>query len=104
MSDSLVSENSRRLCSGITAFANVAESSAVSVSNDVGCSSPSIRTNGTFPTFRWRSLAPRSTVWRSSSSRSEEHTSEIQSRQYLVCRLLLEKKKKHLTYHHLLSQ
>src|SRR5947209_12372906 len=27
--------------------------------------------------------------------RSEEHTSELQSRQYLVCRLLLEKKKKH---------
>src|SRR3712207_8982931 len=28
-------------------------------------------------------------------SRSEEHTSELQSRQYLVCRLLLEKKKKY---------
>src|SRR3712207_8250541 len=28
-----------------------------------------------------------------SSCRSEEHTSELQSRQYLVCRLLLEKKK-----------
>src|SRR5258707_10843666 len=28
------------------------------------------------------------------ASRSEEHTSELQSRQYLVCRLLLEKKKK----------
>src|SRR5258707_2673515 len=27
--------------------------------------------------------------------RSEEHTSELQSRQYLVCRLLLEKKKSH---------
>src|SRR3712207_7751058 len=40
-------------------------------------------------------------------SRSEEHTSELQSRQYLVCRLLLEKKKntlhqtsKHNTYPH----
>src|SRR3712207_8034283 len=31
--------------------------------------------------------------------RSEEHTSELQSRQYLVCRLLLEKKKP-LTYPH----
>src|SRR3712207_8466480 len=30
--------------------------------------------------------------------RSEEHTSELQSRQYLVCRLLLEKKKKHRTH------
>src|SRR3712207_7076059 len=29
--------------------------------------------------------------------RSEEHTSELQSRQYLVCRLLLEKKKKPYT-------
>src|SRR3712207_8050707 len=29
-----------------------------------------------------------------SPPRSEEHTSELQSRQYLVCRLLLEKKKK----------
>src|SRR3712207_1273025 len=33
------------------------------------------------PSTRWRNL------------RSEEHTSELQSRQYLVCRLLLEKKK-----------
>src|SRR3712207_8111688 len=31
-------------------------------------------------------------------ARSEEHTSELQSRQYLVCRLLLEKKKN--TYHY----
>src|SRR5215203_7245084 len=39
--------------------------------------------------------APRARSRRSSGSpRSEEHTSELQSRQYLVCRLLLEKKKK----------
>src|SRR3712207_8861276 len=31
--------------------------------------------------------------------RSEEHTSELQSRQYLVCRLLLEKKKKTTAKH-----
>src|SRR3712207_7316127 len=31
--------------------------------------------------------------------RSEEHTSELQSRQYLVCRLLLEKKKNNLRPH-----
>src|SRR3712207_8638217 len=30
--------------------------------------------------------------------RSEEHTSELQSRQYLVCRLLLEKKKQHCLF------
>src|SRR3712207_7036847 len=35
-----------------------------------------------------------------SKSRSEEHTSELQSRQYLVCRLLLEKKKNTLVQHH----
>src|SRR5947209_10962340 len=35
------------------------------------------------------------TAWR--RPRSEEHTSELQSRQYLVCRLLLEKKKKQET-------
>src|SRR5947209_12644795 len=48
--------------------------------------------------------APKSRRWRehrqwritttSRGVRSEEHTSELQSRQYLVCRLLLEKKKK----------
>src|SRR3712207_8468307 len=32
-------------------------------------------------------------------ARSEEHTSELQSRQYLVCRLLLEKKKSHPPSH-----
>src|SRR3712207_523396 len=31
-------------------------------------------------------------------ARSEEHTSELQSRQYIVCRLLLEKKKTHTAY------
>src|SRR3712207_7873447 len=38
-----------------------------------------------------------------SSARSEEHTSELQSRQYLVCRLLLEKKKHHYLYHPVFS-
>src|SRR3712207_8022016 len=33
-------------------------------------------------------------IGRGDKVRSEEHTSELQSRQYLVCRLLLEKKKK----------
>src|SRR3712207_7314302 len=33
-------------------------------------------------------------VAKADTDRSEEHTSELQSRQYLVCRLLLEKKKK----------
>src|SRR3712207_9113111 len=41
----------------------------------------------------WRSGSSRF-AGTSRGSRSEEHTSELQSRQYLVCRLLLEKKKK----------
>src|SRR3712207_8322458 len=58
----------------------------------------------------WRS--PRNRTWalgacrgnwclvevRRKSRRSEEHTSELQSRQYLVCRLLLEQKKTTLAY------
>src|SRR3712207_7617948 len=37
--------------------------------------------------------------WVPPGERSEEHTSELQSRQYLVCRLLLEKKKNKTNYH-----
>src|SRR5262249_59340816 len=46
---------------------------------------------------RWRS-APRSPV--PAARRSEEHTSELQSLTNLVCRLLLEKKKKHIILAH----
>src|SRR3712207_7430535 len=43
-----------------------------------------------------RRCEARNTTWVRTThrGRSEEHTSELQSRQYLVCRLLLEKKKK----------
>src|SRR3712207_7829659 len=53
--------------------------------------------------FRWYSpcAAPLLRATRSRLAlRSEEHTSELQSRQYLVCRLLLEKKKTTLHYAH----
>src|SRR6476620_1823871 len=49
-----------------------------------------------FRSSRWRSTPPPTRPGMASpkpSRRSEEHTSELQSRQYLVCRLLLEKKK-----------
>src|SRR3712207_8623612 len=39
---------------------------------------------------------PTSKRYLSRKQRSEEHTSELQSRQYLVCRLLLEKKQPHI--------
>src|SRR5436305_2877708 len=42
-------------------------------------------------TISWLSMSR----WFVGSSRSEEHTSELQSRPHLVCRLLLEKKKAH---------
>src|SRR3712207_7823818 len=43
---------------------------------------------------RLHRAALRLALRRRCGDRSEEHTSELQSRQYLVCRLLLEKKKK----------
>src|SRR5947209_17262560 len=46
---------------------------------------------------RWRLWVFRSERRCGAAPRSEEHTSELQSRQYLVCRLLLEKKKKKQT-------
>src|SRR3712207_8102415 len=58
--------------------------------------SPTTACAGTRP---WSSTAPPATCSTppsrlpSNATRSEEHTSELQSRQYLVCRLLLEKKK-----------
>src|SRR3712207_7093769 len=45
-------------------------------------------------TAQGRLSTPLDTSAGSAGARSEEHTSELQSRQYLVCRLLLEKKKK----------
>src|SRR5260221_3462775 len=49
-----------------------------------------ISPTGAAPPGRW----PRR--WRPRTSRSEEHTSELQSHSDLVCRLLLEKKKKNI--------
>src|SRR3712207_7251023 len=53
----------------------------------------------------WASRSVRARARRSAAARqrSEEHTSELQSRQYLVCRLLLEKKKKYIL-HRLLAK
>src|SRR3712207_8617787 len=46
------------------------------------------------PAFRSTVVLTEMPALRPRLLRSEEHTSELQSRQYLVCRLLLEKKKK----------
>src|SRR3989442_5216292 len=62
-----------------TLFRSIA--SLITLNLGVGCA-PSC-----WPIFGFRKSA-------SNSGRSEEHTSELQSRPHLVCRLLLEKKKK----------
>src|SRR3712207_7256904 len=49
------------------------------------------RWEGVAPVARGATIYPDDPV---AGTRSEEHTSELQSRQYLVCRLLLEKKKR----------
>src|SRR3712207_8038127 len=49
------------------------------------------------------SSLPRATLVSTRSMRSEEHTSELQSRQYLVCRLLLEKKTKKTLHNYALE-
>src|SRR3712207_6993320 len=56
---------------------------AIAVAGDV------LGARGTLPEPRFREAYAGGRI----TDRSEEHTSELQSRQYLVCRLLLEKKK-----------
>src|SRR5439155_25605379 len=54
---------------------------------------PVVRTT-LLPLTEWAVPAPENREAEGSLNRSEEHTSELQSRGHLVCRLLLEKKKK----------
>src|SRR2546429_2193406 len=57
-----------------------------------------------YPT-RWKERAKTPERLHVEDPRSEEHTSELQSRLHLVCRLLLEKKKKNInTLHHATNQ
>src|SRR5947209_2003532 len=53
------------------------------------------KTLGSEHSFVADSLNNLAGLYKAQGKRSEEHTSELQSRQYLVCRLLLEKKKQH---------
>src|SRR5437879_7999299 len=58
---------------------------------------PSAETNSRFaaePKWSKRPFTPSKEIASVKTSRSEEHTSELQSPMYLVCRLLLEKKNK----------
>src|SRR2546422_3482661 len=66
----------------------------------LACHRSSLPTGSSYP-FRLRRILRRAwNTWAralSGEQRSEEHTSELQSRLHLVCRLLLEKKKKKTT-------
>src|SRR5437899_5552079 len=60
---------------------------------------PSVRDSAIQSTWTWRKTSGKNSpscriAMKTSSMRSEEHTSELQSLRHLVCRLLLEKKKK----------
>src|SRR2546422_2744295 len=57
----------------------------------------SCATESTARATSWGGIRMQATI--STASRSEEHTSELQSRLHLVCRLLLEKKKKKKNRH-----
>src|SRR5437868_12430183 len=63
-----------------------------------GCAATSAGGDAQIPATRrfGEDCLRRSSARPRSSARSEEHTSELQSRFDLVCRLLLEKKKKHI--------
>src|SRR2546422_6117362 len=75
-----------------------------STTPSAGCATPPASASRSTPTARCllgerknppaRSVRRRAELARSRGLRSEEHTSELQSRLHLVCRLLLEKKKK----------
>src|SRR5690349_22463472 len=74
-------------------------SAACTITASIVCGSTSLW----WASIAW-ATASLSPCLRASSPRSEEHTSELQSRRDLVCRLLLEKKKKkrlELNWHHL---
>src|SRR2546422_6543402 len=72
-----------------------------------GCGAAGLHVRGAlvggFPArheYEERRHDPAHACYRSNRNRSEEHTSELQSRLHLVCRLLLEKKKKSVTRIH----
>src|SRR5437870_7053133 len=61
---------------------------------NVGMSATTLTSTLTSPGSSVMSRAATVPIWITNPVRSEEHTSELQSRGHLVCRLLLEKKKK----------
>src|SRR5256886_6510229 len=84
-----------RSCSGSSVFTGSAGSFAPSILPALGNTSSSTKIGAaTRKASAMASEGRESTVYSAVPSRSEEHTSELQSQSNLVCRLLLEKKKK----------
>src|SRR3712207_7973400 len=63
------------------------------VTANQSASAPTMDASAVARTYPTQEPASRPSSTQARKTRSEEHTSELQSRQYLVCRLLLEKKK-----------
>src|SRR3989442_8575055 len=80
------------MSSGIGAASGPTFKSASGAQSAAGSITPGLRIE--------RGSYARFTSWNSVITRSEEHTSELQSRPHLVCRLLLEKKKKSINANH----
>src|SRR3712207_7630349 len=79
--------------SSVTSFTpSAARRSISATSSRAGRETSRPRVEGTMQ-YEQTQLQPTEICTHAWKSRSEEHTSELQSRQYLVCRLLLEKKK-----------
>src|SRR5690606_39662848 len=78
--------------------ANVTDGPALTATtNAVATACPGV-SNGSITVTPTNGTGPYTFVLDGTTTRSEEHTSELQSRENLVCRLLLEKKKKKKMY------
>src|SRR5690606_15617676 len=91
-SSTTVSLTSTAPLSQLTTEPTVANGSLNRVRKTAGTEAKAASSTGSANRFSQRSARPTS-LDASSAERSEEHTSELQSRENLVCRLLLEKKK-----------
>src|SRR3989454_10599355 len=77
-----------------TPVGDLASEAAVAAPAEMVPKDTYLRLAAEYDNFRKRTLKERTEVWSKAQARSEEHTSELQSPCNLVCRLLLEKKKR----------
>src|SRR5690625_5784619 len=79
--------------SGVACWMESVSTNHVKISASLSLAAFSLRSDGRRLAESPGNLCVRTPALRAEISRSEEHTSELQSRGHLVCRLLLEKKK-----------